>query len=49
LIVHHTDAAREWQYDRESHIGHLDRALTEASNRGWTVVDMARDWNVIYR
>jgi hypothetical protein len=44
LFVHHTDAAREWAYDRDSHIGRLDAALDEAQARGWTVVDMARDW-----
>jgi phosphoglycolate phosphatase-like HAD superfamily hydrolase len=49
LIVHHTDAEREWAYDRESSIGRLDEALDEAATRGWTVVDMARDWRVIYR
>ena len=48
LLVHHTDAEREWAYDRKSHIGRLDKALDEAGERGWTVVDMQRDWNVIY-
>ena len=48
LIVHHTDAEREWAYDRKSKIGHLDKALDEAFNRGWTVVDMKKDWKVIY-
>jgi hypothetical protein len=48
LIVHHTDAEREWAYDRESSIGRLDAALDEAATRGWTVVDMARDWRTIY-
>ena len=48
LIVHHTDAEREWSYDRESHIGTLARALDEAPARGWTVVDMRRDWKGIY-
>jgi hypothetical protein len=48
LIVHHTDAEREWAYDRESSIGRLDAALDEAEARGWTVVDMARDWRTIY-
>jgi hypothetical protein len=48
LIVHHTDAEREWAYDRKSKIGHLDKALDEAFNSGWTVVDMKRDWKVIY-
>jgi phosphoserine phosphatase len=48
LIVRHTDAAREWAYDRESSIGRLDKALDEAQTHGWTVVDMARDWRAIY-
>jgi hypothetical protein len=48
VIVHHTDAAREWAYDRDSHIGTLIRALDEAPKRGWTLVDMQRDWKVIY-
>ena len=48
LIVHHTDAAREWSYDRASYIGRLDKALDEAQAKGWTVVDMKRDWKVIF-
>jgi phosphoserine phosphatase len=48
LIVHHTDAEREWAYDRESSIGRLDKALDEARAKQWTVVDMRRDWNTIY-
>jgi hypothetical protein len=48
LIVHHTDAAREWAYDYPSPIGQLKRALDEAKDRGWTVVDMKRDWKTIY-
>lgn len=44
LIVHHTDADREFAYDRESHVGRLDRGLDEADARGWLLVDMARDW-----
>lgn len=47
-LVHHTDAEREWAYDRKSHIGKLDKALEEAKTKGWTVVDMKRDWKVIY-
>jgi phosphoglycolate phosphatase-like HAD superfamily hydrolase len=43
-LVHHTDAEREWAYDRKSHVGKLDKALDEANARGWTVVDMKRDW-----
>ncbi len=48
LIVHHTDAAREVAYDRESHIGKLSRGLDEAKARGWTVVSMKDDWKAIY-
>jgi phosphoglycolate phosphatase-like HAD superfamily hydrolase len=48
MIVHHTDADREWAYDRQSHIGQLDKALDEASQRGWVVVDMKADWSQIY-
>jgi phosphoserine phosphatase len=47
-LVHHTDAAREWAYDRDSPVGRLDKALDEAREKGWTVVDMARDWRVVY-
>ncbi len=48
LLVHHTDAEREWAYDRTSSIGCLDKALDEAQAKGWTVVDMKSDWKVIY-
>ena len=48
LLVHHTDAEREWAYDRDSHIGQLDKAWDMAVTRGWTVVDMKKDWKVIY-
>jgi len=47
-IVHHTDAVREWAYDRDSSIGRLDKALDEAQAKGWTVVDMKRDWGVVF-
>jgi phosphoserine phosphatase len=47
-IVHHTDADREWAYDRKSHIGRLDKALDEANAKGWAVVDVRRDWNVVF-
>jgi hypothetical protein len=47
-IVRHTDAAREFAYDRQSHIGRLDKALDEALRRKWTIVDMKADWKVIY-
>jgi len=48
LIVHHTDAEREVAYDRESHIGKLDKGLDAAKERGWTVVSMKDDWAKIY-
>jgi len=48
LYVHHTDAEREWAYDRKSHIGKLDLGLDEARAKGWTVVDMKRDWSRIH-
>ncbi|WP_246770896.1 HAD family hydrolase [Aestuariivirga sp. YIM B02566] len=47
-LVHHTDAEREWAYDRQSHIGKLDKALDEANAKGWTVADMKRDWKRVF-
>ena len=47
-LVHHTDAVREYAYDRQSHIGRLDKAWDEAVRRGWSVVDMKNDWKVIF-
>jgi phosphoglycolate phosphatase-like HAD superfamily hydrolase len=48
LIVHHTDAEREWAYDRKSSVGKLDKALDAAQAEGWTVVDMKNDWKKIF-
>lgn len=49
MIVHHTDAEREWKYDRESSVGHLDKALDEANQRDdWTLIDMKSDWCTVY-
>ena len=48
LYVHHDDAAREWAYDRESHIGKLDKGLDEAAAKNWTVVSMKGDWKNIF-
>lgn len=48
LYVHHTDSVREWAYDRNSHIGQFDKGLDEATQKGWTIIDMAKDWKVIY-
>jgi phosphoglycolate phosphatase-like HAD superfamily hydrolase len=47
-LVRHTDATREYAYDRESSIGRLDRGLDEAPRRGWLLIDMKRDWNRVY-
>ena len=48
VILHHTDGDREFQYDRESHIGRLDKALDTAEKRGWIVIDMKNDWKHVY-
>jgi phosphoserine phosphatase len=48
LYIHHTDAEREWAYDRMSSIGRLDKGLDEAQTKRWTVVSMKEDWRVIY-
>jgi phosphoglycolate phosphatase-like HAD superfamily hydrolase len=48
LLVHHTDATREWAYDRDSRIGTLDKALDMAVEKKWTVVSMKDDWNAIF-
>ena len=47
-LVHHTDAEREWAYDRTSHSGKLDKALEKANAKGWTVVDMKKDWKKVF-
>jgi hypothetical protein len=48
MIVHHTDAEREWAYDRDSHVGRLSAALDAAPAEGWLVVDMAKDWRIVW-
>ena len=48
LLVHHDDAAREYAYDRKSHIGRLDRGLDEGPGRGWTIVSMKNDWRTVF-
>ena len=48
LIVHHTDAEREYAYDRQSHFGKLDKALDAAAVNRWTVVDMKKDWKRVF-
>ena len=47
-IVHHTDAVREYAYDRDSKIGKLDKAWDEAKQHGWTIVDMKEDWKKVF-
>ncbi|GMG85817.1 HAD family hydrolase [Biformimicrobium ophioploci] len=47
-IIHHTDSAREWAYDRDSKIGKLDKALEQAGKENWLVVDMAKDWKRVF-
>ena len=48
LLVHHTDADREFEYDREGHVGVLNRGLDEGPDRGWVIVDMANDWEQVW-
>jgi phosphoserine phosphatase len=48
LLIHHDDAEREWAYDRESHIGKLDKGLDEGAKRGWTMVSMKEDWGTVF-
>jgi hypothetical protein len=48
LVLHHTDAEREWSYDRLARVGRLSQVLDDAPGRGWVVVDMKRDWNRVF-
>ena len=48
VLIHHTDAAREWAYDRASHIGALERGLDEAASRGWIIVNIRDDWATVF-
>lgn len=47
-LIHHTDDVREYAYDRKSHVGKLDKALDEARDRNWLIVDMKRDWRKVF-
>ena len=47
-LVHHADADREYAYDRQSHVGKLYKAWDDGMKKGWTVVDMKRDWNKVF-
>ncbi|WP_376776840.1 HAD family hydrolase [Rhizobium laguerreae] len=49
VLIHHTDAEREYAYDRETEFGRLDKALDAASIAGWTVVDMKADWKQVFK
>ena len=48
MFIHHTDADREWAYDRSSKVGRLDHGLDRASEEGWTIMDMKRDWTTVF-
>jgi phosphoserine phosphatase len=48
LFVHHTDAEREYAYDRKSHVGTLDKVLDQAAANGWVIVDMKKDWKTVF-
>jgi len=48
VYVHHTDDEREWAYDRESHIGKLDKGMDQAQTDGWTIIDMRNDWKRVF-
>jgi phosphoserine phosphatase len=48
MIVHHTDAVREYAYDRDTSFGRLDKALDAAPGQGWVVIDMAKDWKTVF-
>ena len=48
LIVHHDDAEREYAYDRQSHVGRLDRGLNDAALRGWHLASMRGDWARVF-
>ena len=48
LYLHHTDSIREWAYDRNSSVGRLDKGLDEAKSNGWSIIDMKKDWKVVY-
>lgn len=48
MLIRHTDDVREVAYDRDSHIGRLDKALDMAPEKGWVVVDMKKEWKEIF-
>ncbi len=48
LFVHHTDSVNEYAYDRDSHVGKLDKALDQSKSKGWIIVDMKKDWSKVF-
>jgi phosphoserine phosphatase len=48
MIIHHTDEVREWKYDRQSSIGHLEKGLDDAAKYNWQIVDMKKEWKKVY-
>lgn len=48
MLVHHTDAKREFAYDRDSAFGKLDKALDAAKAKSWIIVNMKDDWKTIF-
>jgi hypothetical protein len=48
IIIHHTDSDREWSYDRNSHIGKLEKGLDDAAEYNWVIIDMKKDWKKIF-
>lgn len=48
MYLHHTDSTREWAYDKDAHVGRLDKGLIEAQKNNWLIVDMQKDWKVVY-
>ena len=48
MIIHHTDAEREWAYDKDSHVGQLVKALEQGKKEGWVIVDMKNDWKTVF-
>ena len=48
LLLHHDDAKREFAYDREFRLSPVTEALDKASDYGFEVVSMQRDWNRVF-
>jgi hypothetical protein len=49
MLLHHDDPEREYAYDKDTHVGKLDVAMTTAIERGWTIVSMKDDWSRLFR